>query len=159
MGAAFKSLEEKLHKERGFMKTASGSFAPVFIHLSDGDPTDNFEHELKKLQGNNWFRSGVKVAIAIGNDANREILKKFTGSDESVLTVHNKEDLKALIRFVTVTSSQVASSHNSSTDNATNKQGEIEKQVKGFVEGNDTGKIEIGSNPDPNAGTWGDEWD
>ena len=156
MGAAYKTLEEKLHKT-GFMRAASGSFAPVFIHFSDGEPTDNYNQELQKLKANNWFKAGVKVAIAIGNDADKEILKEFTGSSESVLTVHNKEDLKELIKFVTVTSSQIATSTGSKTGGERGKQGDVEKAIGEQFDGDDN-KIEIGTAPDPNAASWGDEW-
>ncbi len=149
MGAAFKALEEKLHKS-GFMSSASGSFVPVFIHLSDGEPTDNYAPELQKLKANKWFNGGIKVAIAIGNDADKEILKDFTGTAESVLTVHNKEELRALIRFVTVTSSKIGSRSASRTGGQTGLTGEI----TGFVNDPASGGITQGTQPDDIPEEW-----
>jgi hypothetical protein len=78
--------------------------------LSDGEPTDDFDGGLEELKKNNWFKQAIKVAVAIGDDANQDILAKFTGSKESVLEVHNAKMLKKMIRFVSVRASQVASS-------------------------------------------------
>ena len=92
-----------------FMKDTVGSFAPVIILLSDGEPTDDFARSLDELKKNNWFKASIKAAVAIGNDANIDCLARFTGSIESVLEVHNKAGLKQLIKFVSVRASQVAS--------------------------------------------------
>lgn len=113
LGRAFSSLNEKLSLDSGFMKEASGSFAPAIILMSEGSPSDNYKRALQKLQNNNWFKAAVKVAIAVGNNADRRVLADFTGSKKLVLTVHNKEQLKHIIRLVSVTSSQVASRHSS----------------------------------------------
>ena len=107
-GAACKALNEKL-STKAFMKEATGSFAPVILLLSDGDPTDNWEGALKTLKENNWFKAAVKVAVAIGDEANKDMLKEFTGHIEAILEVHNSTMLKKMIKFVSVRASQVAS--------------------------------------------------
>ena len=110
------------------MQSASGSFAPAIILLSDGGPTDNYEAGLAKLQANNWFKSAIKIAIAIGDDADKEVLKKFTGNSEAVITVHNIDALKQIIRVVAVTSSQIGSK--SSTAGDVTKQEQVIKDVQ-----------------------------
>ncbi|NVK66741.1 MAG: VWA domain-containing protein [Flavobacteriales bacterium] len=127
-GAACTELLSKLTtKGDGFMSSPSGAFAPVFILLSDGGPTDNYKTPLKNLREKNWFKAGVRIAIAIGDDANLSVLEEFTGSKESVFTVHNIEALKKIIRCVSVTSSSVASK---TTDTANEtKQEQIEKEI------------------------------
>jgi uncharacterized protein YegL len=80
----------------------------VFL-LSDGAPTDDFDAGLAELQKNNWFKAAIKVAVAIGDDARKDELAKFTGAMESVLEVHNAAMLRKMIRFVSVRASQVAS--------------------------------------------------
>lgn len=52
LGAACAELNSKLSRS-GFMKAASGSFAPAIILLSDGGPTDDFQGGLNKLKMNN----------------------------------------------------------------------------------------------------------
>ena len=128
LGGACAELAYKLSRSGGFMQSASGSFAPAIILLSDGGPTDDYESGLAKLKNNNWFKSAMKIAIAIGDDADKDVLKDFTGSSEAVITVHNIEALKQIIRVVAVTSSQIGSK--SSTDGDTTKQEQVIKDVQ-----------------------------
>jgi len=108
LGEACKALNEKL-STKAFMKEATGSFAPAIFLLSDGEPTDDWKSGLGTLKQNNWFKAAVKVAVAIGDDANQDVLAEFTGTKEAVLTVHNAAALKKMIKFVSVRASQVAS--------------------------------------------------
>lgn len=128
LGGACAELAAKLSRNGGFMQSASGSFAPAIILLSDGGPTDNYEVGLAKLQSNNWFKSAIKIAIAIGDDADKEVLKQFTGNAEAVITVHNIDALKQIIRVVAVTSSQIGSK--SSTAGDVTKQDQVIKDVQ-----------------------------
>jgi uncharacterized protein YegL len=134
LGAACKALNEKLStKDFGFMRRAYGSYAPVFFLMSDGEPTDDWEGGLNLLKQNPWFKVGIKAAIAIGDDANKDVLKAFTGHMEAVLEVHNPAMLKRTIRFVTVTSSQVASnSNNASAMGDEQKQLEVNRDCQEF---------------------------
>ena len=128
LGGACAELATKLSRNGGFMQSASGSFAPAIILLSDGGPTDNYEAGLAKLQTNNWFKSAIKIAIAIGDDADKDVLKQFTGNSEAVITVHNIDALKQIIRVVAVTSSQIGSK--SSTAGDVTKQDQVIKDVQ-----------------------------
>ena len=136
LGAALDELNGKLSKSQ-FMKEAAGSYAPVIILLSDGGPTDDFNAALERIKKNNWFKHAIKVAIAIGNDADKNVLAQFTGTSEAVFEVHNKAALRAIIKFVSVTSSQV-NSKSSGVEDASKQQKVIE-QVQDFV---DTNNIE-----------------
>lgn len=130
-GAALKELNHKLSKSQ-FLQEAAGSFAPVIILLSDGAPTDEYKSALEEIKKNNWFKHAIKIAIAIGNDADKNVLAEFTGNSEAVLEVHNRAMLKAFIRFVSVTSSQVNSKSSGVED--TTKQEKVVSQVKNFVD-------------------------
>lgn len=136
LGTALRELDGKLSKTQ-FLQEAAGSYAPVIILLSDGGPTDDFESGLNKIKQNNWFKHAIKIAIAIGNDADKNVLAQFTGSSEAVIEVHNKSALKSIIKFVSVTSSQV-NSKSSGVEDAS-KQDKVIEQIKDFV---DTEKIE-----------------
>lgn len=156
-GEACEELNKKLSRSGGFMPTSSGSgyFSPAIILLSDGVPTDNFEDGLKTLQGNSWFKHAIKIAIAIGNDADKEILKQFTGSSEAVYTVHNIEALKKMIRIIAVTSSQIGSQSSSATD--TTKQQQVVGKVNGAAA--DVNGVETAASPAPAGTDRYDEWD
>ena len=109
LGEACEELNRKLSKSHGYMNSGNGYFPPVFILMSDGAATDDFEKGMSILKQNVWFRAGIKCAIAIGNDAEKSELAKFTGDSKAVIEVHNKLQLKQMIEFVSLTSSQVAS--------------------------------------------------
>ena len=64
---------------------------------------------MEKLKQNNWFKKAIKVAVAIGDDANTSVLAEFTGNSESVITVHTPEALKKWIQFVSVRASEIGS--------------------------------------------------
>lgn len=109
MGEACLELNAKFSHKHGFLKSASGSYAPVAIMLSDGGPTDDFYGAMTTLGANAWFRHATRIAIAIGNDADTEVLAKFTDNPELVFRVHNIDALKAVIKLAVITSSQVCS--------------------------------------------------
>lgn len=142
LGEAYNELEKKLHhvKNGGWMGSGSGSFAPVFILLSDGEPTDNPDGGLKKLKANGWFKSGIKIAIAIGNDADRDELEKFAGVERTI-EVHDIESLKKVIRCVVVTSSMVGSKSTSASVNTTATIGGEEVQIEATKEAELTAQI------------------
>jgi uncharacterized protein YegL len=149
-GAACRALADKLSATKGFMQEATGSFAPVLFLLSDGGPTDDWESGLKKLKENKWYKVAVKVALAIGADANEDaaknVLKEFTGSMEAVLEIHNSAALMKMIKFVSVRASQVNTKPDavdSGQDADNEKQGAVEKLIQ-----------EVAAEPDNNEPDW-----
>ena len=138
LGEACNQLNEKLSRN-AFMSDATGSFAPAIFLMSDGEPTDNYRHGLDRLKQNNWFKKAIKVAIAIGDDANKNVLADFTGNVESVITVHTPEALKRWIQFVSVRASEIGSkSSNAGTGDSSGSSGkatdEIESKQDQFIE-------------------------
>lgn len=156
LGAACQELNNKLSRN-GFMQTPSGSFAPAIILLSDGGPTDDFKSGLDKLKANNWFKNAIKIAIAIGDDADKDVLTQFTGTNEAVFTVHNIDALKQIIRVVAITSSQIGSK--SSTASDTTKQEQVIKDVTEATKDIDGAKSEAESAPTTNSADNYDDWD
>jgi len=113
-GAALNNLNEKMSRKE-FLSSNTGYAAPVTILMSDGQPTDAWLAPLEILRKNNWFKLATKIAIAIGNDADKKVLSEFTGNPQAVLVSHSPEDLRKLIKIVTLTSSQIASKNTSIT--------------------------------------------
>ena len=108
MGAAFRELNDKLSR-KSFLKAPSASVAPVLLLLSDGQPGDDYKSGLELLKNNNWYKNAVKVAIAIGSDADQDVLAEFTGTSETVIAAYTPEVLRKMIRTVSVTSAQIGS--------------------------------------------------
>ena len=161
LGEAYLELNNKLSQSKGFMQEATGSFAPAIILMSDGGPTDDADRGLEKLKNNNWYKAAIKVAIAIGDDADTDVLAKFTGNSEAVLRVHNIDQLKTIIRLVSVTASRVASKSASvGSDAPETKNEETIEAIKNAIEKDPTLEgLDVGGS-DSNMGTdnWGSGW-
>src|SRR5262252_702624 len=74
---------------------------PVLVLISDGQPTDDFARGLKTLMEQPWGKKAVRIAIAIGEDADHEVLQKFIGHPElKPLQANNPEALVRQIKWV-----------------------------------------------------------
>lgn len=155
LGEACEELARKLSRNGGFMSSPSGCYAPAIILLSDGGPTDNFENGMKTLKANSWFNNAIKIAIAIGDDADNDVLKQFTGSLEAVIKVHNLDALKKMIRIIAITSSQIGSKSTTATDEK--KQEQVIKEVNEAVKNVDG--AENAAAPAPASGDSYDDWE
>ncbi|MCL2211752.1 MAG: hypothetical protein FWB95_07510 [Treponema sp.] len=83
LGSAYKSLHEKIVKD-AMMKKYCGSFSPSIILIGNGNPTDEWKSSLAALKQTPWFKSSYKLAFAIGDNANTDVLTEFTGTSNSV---------------------------------------------------------------------------
>jgi uncharacterized protein YegL len=87
---------------------------PVVVLISDGQPTDDFYGGLAALMNEPWGKKAVRIAIAIGADANLEILQKFIGHSElKPLRASNPEALVKQIRWASTIPLQAASAPHS----------------------------------------------
>jgi uncharacterized protein YegL len=74
---------------------------PVLVLISDGQPTDDFEAGLKSLMSQPWGKLAVRIAIAIGRDADIDVLQRFIGNPEiKPLQANNPDSLVKYIRWV-----------------------------------------------------------
>jgi len=76
---------------------------PVLVLVSDGQPTSvgDFETGLENLLREPWGKKAVRVAIAIGDDADVDVLKKFSHPEIPVLEAHNAEQLTRYVKWAT----------------------------------------------------------
>jgi uncharacterized protein YegL len=56
---------------------------PVLVLISDGQPTDDFDTGLARLLRQPWAQKAVRLAIAVGHDADQEVLQQFIGPESS----------------------------------------------------------------------------
>jgi len=98
---------------------------PVLALISDGQPTDDFQAGLTALMSEPWGRKAVRVAIAIGEDADRDVLQQFSGHpDLPPLQANHPEALVRHIKWVSTavlkSTSSPASQPQDSAANASN---------------------------------------
>ena len=113
LSAAYDELSKYLCKrESGGQMPDIGGVAPIIILMTDGMPTSyDWEEHLAALKKKGWFKVALKYAIAIevNTDEARDVLSKFTGNPETVLTVYTAEALRRVIKVIAVTASKVKS--------------------------------------------------
>ena len=140
MGKALAMVAEQLH----IPPMTERALPPVLVLISDGQPTDDFQTGLRALMDQAWGKKAVRIAIAIGHDADQAVLKEFIGNAEmEPFQANNPEALVNYIKWVSTAVLKSASSPASQTSA-------------------DAGgaNVPIPAPPDPNAGpaTPGDVW-
>lgn len=116
---------------------------PVLLLITDGQPTDDFNGGLKKLMAEPWGKKAVRLGIAIGEDAEHDVLEKFIANPEiPVLQAGNPESLVKLIRWASTVVTSTVSNPKSADPNDPNN-----------------GRIPIPAPPtNPGPGDPGDVW-
>lgn len=114
LSSAYDELSRYLCKrESGGKMPDLGGVAPIIILMTDGMPTSyDWQKHLADLKKKGWFKVSLKYAIAIevNTDEARDVLSKFTGNPETVLTVYTAEALRRVIKVIAITASKVKSS-------------------------------------------------
>lgn len=97
MGAAFKLAAGALQTP----PMPQRALPPVLALASDGQPTDDWRAGLRAIDGTPWGKRAVRVAVAIGDDADKSMLKEFLGNPElEPLQAKNPRQLAAAIRWM-----------------------------------------------------------
>jgi uncharacterized protein YegL len=92
MGAAFGVIADVLRPEMMERR----ALRPAILLITDGLPTDppgGFESGLAALRGSAAGRSALRVAVAIGRDANSEPLNRFRSPDAPILVADSTDDI------------------------------------------------------------------
>lgn len=107
LGAGLRLLTDELASPR----MPERALAPVVVLLSDGRPTDDYESALRALLRLPWGQHAVRLAVAIGRDADRDVLRQFI-ADPSVppLEANSPEALARQMRWVSTVALDTASS-------------------------------------------------
>lgn len=99
---------------------------PVLVLISDGQPTDDFSSGLNKLMEQPWGKKAVRIAIAVGGDADHEVLQKFIGNPELLpLQADSPDALVRQIKWVSTVVLKAASSPSSQTNNSNLASGNV----------------------------------
>jgi uncharacterized protein YegL len=114
MGKAFQLVAAQMN----IPPMSERALPPVLVLLSDGQPTDDYEQGLQQLMDLPWGKKAVRLAIAIGRDAETGPLQKFIGNTEiKPLEALNAEALITYIHWVSTAVLKAASSPDSSPYN------------------------------------------
>jgi len=101
MGAAF-DIARELVEDRE--RIPSRAYRPTVVLVSDGQPTDEWTAPLERLLGSERASKAARFALAIGDDADREMLQAFLADPEQrVFEAHEAGQIRQFFRFVTMT--------------------------------------------------------
>jgi uncharacterized protein YegL len=90
---------------------------PVIVLASDGYPTDDYEGGLEALFAAEHAESAIRIAIAIGSEADLEILERFIRHPTmKPLRANNAADLVEQIKWATTAPVKAASSPTNNPD-------------------------------------------
>jgi len=114
MGMALEMVATEL---RSF-PTDTKRLPPVLVLLTDGQPTDDFKKGLDELLNTPWGKKAVRIAIAIGKDADIAVLELFTGNRELVLEAKNPQLLIQFIKWASTVVKTVSSPRANADDDS-----------------------------------------
>lgn len=103
MGDAFKMLSD-LIENRNLIP--SRSYKPTIVLLTDGLPTDEYLTPMNELINEGRSSKAFRIAMAIGDDADKDMLLKFVSTPEYLITGENARDIRKFFRFVTMSVTQ-----------------------------------------------------
>lgn len=110
MGKAF-DLACRLLEDKE--RIPSRAYRPVLVLVSDGAPTDDWEQPLQALCSSERGSKASRFAMAIGADADREMLRQFPNGPEA--TLFEAHDARDIVRFFRAVTMSVASRSASAT--------------------------------------------
>ena len=113
MGAAFHLIGQALSKDA----MPGRQLPPVIVLASDGYPSDDFEAGLEALFAADHAGAAIRLAIAIGGEADMEVLERFIRHPSlKPLRANNASDLVRHIKWATTAPVKTASSPTNAPD-------------------------------------------
>jgi uncharacterized protein YegL len=100
MGGAF-ALAQTLIEDQSLI--TSRDYRPVMVLASDGIPTDDWQAKFTALRQSTRADKATRFAMAIGGDANEQMLATFNNDPEAgVFKAHQARDIHRFFRAVTM---------------------------------------------------------
>ncbi|MBP8020397.1 MAG: VWA domain-containing protein [Agitococcus sp.] len=139
MGKALKMVAEQLKMP----PMSDRALPPVLVLISDGQPTDDFNAGLQELMALPWGKKAVRIGIAIGEDADLDVMQQFMGANSELkpLQANNAQQLVNYIKWVSTAVLKASSSPAS--------------QTKDLAQGVN---VPLPNPPAPDPSTAGDVW-
>jgi len=108
MGAALGMVRELL-EDRARMP--GSAYTPNLVLVSDGQPNDEWQPPLEALLGSQRAGRGLRLAMAIGSDADETMLKRFVSPEIPVVRAAHARRIRSFFQLVTFTVAQRSKSH------------------------------------------------
>ena len=106
MGRAIRMVAEQLR----IPPMTERALPPILVLVSDGQPTDDYAGAVRELLDLPWGKRAVRIAVAIGEDADQDALRVFVANPEiPVLQANNSETLVNYIKWASTAVLKAAS--------------------------------------------------
>lgn len=99
MGAALDAAVAMIEDRE---QVSSRSYRPTLVLVSDGMPTDDWAGAVERFTASERASKAHRFALAIGADADRELLGEFTGPEGRLMEAHEADEIRKFFRFVTM---------------------------------------------------------
>lgn len=109
MGTALQMAKEMIEDKA---VTPSHIYRPAVVLVSDGAPNDDWQLPLENFIHDGRSAKCQRFAVAIGSDANRDILRRFCGGDDTLFYAEHASDLVDAFSQISMSVSTRAASSN-----------------------------------------------
>ncbi|SVC92417.1 uncharacterized protein METZ01_LOCUS345271, partial [marine metagenome] len=110
LGEALKRTKEMIEDKK---ITLSRAYRPTIVLVSDGKPTDDWEDPMDDFINTGRSKKCDRMAMAIGKDADENVLKRFIeGSEHELFYANNAGQLYEFFRYVTMSVTTRSQSQN-----------------------------------------------
>ena len=92
------------------------AYRPTIVLVSDGQPTDTWQPPLEALLGSERGGKAFRMALAIGADADHEVLKAFLADPES--RVYSADEARQIRQFFQLVTMSVSARARSTSPNS-----------------------------------------
>ncbi len=99
MGKAFAMIKDTI-ESRDIIP--SRSYKPTIVLLTDGVPTDDYVAPMSALINEGRSSKAFRIAMAIGDDADKNMLAQFVSSQDLLVAGDSARDIRKFFRFVTM---------------------------------------------------------
>jgi uncharacterized protein YegL len=101
LGAAFETAVDLINDRQ---RIPNRAYRPTLILVSDGIPTDDWQPSLQQLLESERASKAARFALAVGEDANRELLNRFGKVFEALDASHIVDRFEFITMSVTARS-------------------------------------------------------
>lgn len=109
MGTALKMAKDMIEDKD---ETPSRIYRPAVVLVSDGAPNDSWEGPMDQFINNGRSAKCQRFAVAIGEDADRSVLERFTQDLEAVFLAKDARDISEQFKTISMSVSTRATSVN-----------------------------------------------
>lgn len=107
MGTALRMAKDMIEDRE---TTSNKIYRPAVILVSDGEPNDDWRKPMEQFVNSGRTQKCQRFSVAIGNDANRSVLRMFADNDASVFEADDAGEIAEKLKKISTIVSKRANS-------------------------------------------------